>query len=80
MGLVETSRDGDVMVVTLDDGKVNALSFTALAELNAAFDEAEADSAVKAVVLAGRDGKAAPPFSAPERGDPDRRRPGCHRP
>ncbi len=57
MGLVETSRDGDVMVVTLDDGKVNALSFTALAELNAAFDEAEADSAVKAVVLAGRDGK-----------------------
>jgi hypothetical protein len=30
--------------------------------------------------LAGRDGKAATPFSAPDRGAPDRRRPGCHRP
>ena len=33
-------RDGDVAVITLDDGKANALSFAVLDGLNAALAEA----------------------------------------
>lgn len=40
--------------ITIDDGKVNALSSATFAELNAAFDRAEADQAV--TVLCGRPG------------------------
>lgn len=40
--------------ITMDDGKVNALSPSMLAELNVAFDRAESDEAV--VVLRGRTG------------------------
>lgn len=47
--------DQDVAVITLDDGKANALSFAVLDGLNAALDEAE--SSAKAVALIGRDGK-----------------------
>lgn len=55
MGSLVTYRlDGPVATVTMDDGKVNALSPAMLSELGAAFDRAEADGAV--VVLAGRDG------------------------
>ena len=39
---VAVSRDQDVAVVTIDDGKANALSFAVLDALNAALDEAEA--------------------------------------
>lgn len=42
-------------LITLDDGKVNAVSFTLLAELNTALDQAEAMG--KVVVIAGRPGK-----------------------
>jgi enoyl-CoA hydratase len=48
-----TLADG-VATITMDDGKVNALSSHMLAELNAALDRAEADEA--AVVLTGRSG------------------------
>jgi enoyl-CoA hydratase len=48
-------RDGDVAVITLDDGKANALSFAVLDRLNDALDVAHAEA--KAVVLAGREGK-----------------------
>ena len=51
--------DGDapgVLTITMDDGKANALSPAMFAELNAAFDRAEADD-VGAVVLAGRPGR-----------------------
>lgn len=44
----------DVALITLDDGKKNAITPDALADLNVAFDKAEADA--KAVVLAGRPG------------------------
>jgi enoyl-CoA hydratase len=40
--------------ITLDDGKVNALSIAMLREIHAAFDQAEADGAV--VWLGGREG------------------------
>ena len=40
--------------ITMDDGKVNALSLAMLTDLNAAFDQAESDRAV--VVLTGREG------------------------
>lgn len=53
--LVTLVRDGDVAVITLDDGKANALSFAVLDGLNAALAEAEASA--KAVALIGREGK-----------------------
>jgi enoyl-CoA hydratase len=51
--LTYETQDG-VASVTLDDGKVNALSITMLRELHAALDRAEADEAV--VLLRGREG------------------------
>jgi enoyl-CoA hydratase len=50
--LVSYRLDGPVATVTMDDGKVNALSPAMLAELVAAFDQADADGA--AVILTGR--------------------------
>jgi len=44
----------DVALITMEDGKKNAVTQQALAELIVAFDKAEADA--KAVVLAGRPG------------------------
>ncbi len=52
MSLVRTARDGGVLVVTVDDGKANAIQGEWLAAVDAALDEAEADGL--AVVLAGR--------------------------
>ena len=43
-----------IATITMDDGKVNALSLDMLGEINAALDRAVADGAV--VVLTGRDG------------------------
>jgi enoyl-CoA hydratase len=53
--LVTYSLEGSIATIAMDDGKVNALSLAMLTELNAAFDQAEADGAV--VVLAGREGR-----------------------
>jgi enoyl-CoA hydratase len=47
--------DGDVAVITFDDGKANALSHAAIDALNAALDRAAGES--KAVVLVGRPGR-----------------------
>jgi len=52
---VSTVVEGDVAVITLDDGKANAISFDVLDGANAALDEAFASA--KAAVLIGRDGK-----------------------
>lgn len=55
MGSLVTYRfDGSVATITMDDGKVNAISPAMLAELYAAFDRASKDRAV--VVLTGREG------------------------
>jgi enoyl-CoA hydratase len=52
--LVKYRVDQGVGTITMDDGKVNALSLPMLTELNAAFDRAESDGAV--AVLTGREG------------------------
>lgn len=53
-GLVGYQFDDGVGTITMDDGKVNALSPGMLAGIGAAFDRAESDDAV--VVLTGRPG------------------------
>jgi enoyl-CoA hydratase len=50
--LTSYALDGSVATITMDDGKVNALSPSMLAELMGALDRAEADGAV--VILTGR--------------------------
>ena len=45
----------DVALITLDDGKANAINFALMEELNAALDETETNA--KAIVLAGRTGR-----------------------
>ncbi len=54
MSVSHDISDG-VAVITMDDGKANAVTHDLIAALNAALDEAEAASA--AVVLAGRQGR-----------------------
>ena len=52
---VSVEYRGDVAILTMDDGKANAVSHEMLDALNAAFDEAEQNSG--AIVLTGRPGK-----------------------
>jgi enoyl-CoA hydratase len=52
-----------VATITMDDGKVNALSLAMLGELNAALDRASADRAV--VILTGREGVFSAGFDLP---------------
>ena len=55
MGKLATYQPEDAFAtVTMDDGKVNAMSPRMLGDVNAALDRAEADQAV--VVLRGREG------------------------
>ena len=53
--LVSYELQDSVATITMDDGKVNALTLQMFAELNAALDRAAEDRAV--VVLAGREGR-----------------------
>ena len=55
MGTVNYERRGEVALVTLDDGKANALSAAVIASLYECLDRAEADGA-RAFVLTGRPG------------------------
>ncbi len=50
-------RRGDVMVLHLDDGKANALTFELIVALGDALRVAEADPSVGAVVIHGREGR-----------------------
>jgi enoyl-CoA hydratase len=52
--LVTYRLEAGIATITMDDGKVNVLSPSMLAEINAGFDRAASDRAV--VVLIGRDG------------------------
>ncbi len=45
----------DVALITMDDGKANAINFALMEALNEALDKAEADA--KAIVLTGREGR-----------------------
>jgi enoyl-CoA hydratase len=51
-GPVSYRRDESIAIITMDDGKVNALGPAMLGEINQAFDQAEADDS-GAVVIAG---------------------------
>lgn len=53
---VEHVSEGTVALITMDDGKANALSKQGIAELGAAIDAATEDSNIAAAVIAGRDG------------------------
>lgn len=53
--LVNCKLQPNYTLITMDDGKANALGFDMLAQLGAALDEAE--QAAKVVVIAGRPGK-----------------------
>jgi enoyl-CoA hydratase len=53
--LVQHRVDAGVATITLDDGKVNALSPAMLTAIGAALDAAEHDDATSAVVLTGRE-------------------------
>lgn len=54
---VTLERDGDVLIVHLDDGKANALSAGVITAISAAIDQAEDDDTIGAVVLHGRPGR-----------------------
>jgi len=54
---VRYERDDKVVTLTLDDGKANALGNDMIAAIIAAFDRAEAEDGVRAIVLAGRPGR-----------------------
>ncbi len=54
---VTTERREGVLIVHLDDGKANALSFDVIAAVQAAIDEAEEDESVGALVVNGRPGR-----------------------
>ncbi|MDO8390067.1 MAG: crotonase/enoyl-CoA hydratase family protein [Actinomycetota bacterium] len=54
---ISTERIDNVVVIHMDDGKANALSFAMLAAISAAVDAAVADATVGAIVLHGRPGK-----------------------
>ena len=54
---VQLERRDEVGVITIDDGKANALSPAVIAALNAALDEVDAAGpALRAVVVCGREG------------------------
>lgn len=53
---VTRTIDGAVAVITMDDGKVNALSPSMQAEINEHLDAVEADDSIRSIVIAGRPG------------------------
>lgn len=57
MSLLTLARDQHLALITLDDGKANAFSFAMIDELHKALDEVEADPALRALVIAGREGR-----------------------
>ena len=54
---LQIERRDAVTVLHVDDGKVNALTFDLIASIKAAVEAADADDAVGAVVIHGREGK-----------------------
>ena len=57
MSAITTERRDQVLVVHLDDGKANALSFDMIDGILTAIREAENDDQIGAVVVHGREGK-----------------------
>lgn len=67
--LVRTTSEGGVTTITMDDGKVNALSPAMQQAVHAGLDVAEA--AGDAVVLAGREGRFSAGYDLSLSGDPE---------
>lgn len=63
-GLLHYELDGTVAVITLDDGKANAISHAMADAIDTALDRAEADQA-RALVIAGRPGRFCAGFHLP---------------
>src|SRR5688572_5146690 len=63
-GPVHSSIEDGVMVVRLDDGKVNVVSHAVVEQVHAALDAAEADA--QAVAIVGREGKLSAGFDLTE--------------
>ena len=53
--ILTTTIKNDIAILTMDDGRANALGHTMIGELGAALDHAEKNA--KAVVIAGREGR-----------------------
>jgi 3-hydroxyacyl-CoA dehydrogenase len=53
VAVVETEKQGDVAVIRMDNPPVNALGHTLRVGLEKAFNEANADASIKAIVLTG---------------------------
>lgn len=62
---VTTEQRGNVLVVNLDDGKANAVTFELADAITAAMQQAEAADDIGAVVLNGRPGKFSAGFHLP---------------
>ena len=56
-----------IAIITIDDGKANALGSLVWADLNSAMDKAEADDAI--VIITGREGVMSGGFDLKEMGD-----------
>jgi enoyl-CoA hydratase len=54
---ITTEQRDEVLIIHLDDGKANALSFDVIATIHEAIDAAEADDAIGAIVVHGRPGR-----------------------
>lgn len=68
--MITTKIDGDVAVITIDDGKANAISTDVADGLAEALDEAEGSPA-RAVVIAGREGRFSAGFHLPTMQGPE---------
>lgn len=53
MALVQYERKGDVVVITLDDGKMNSFTFSLIEALHGALDKAEKEDGSVSVLLMG---------------------------
>lgn len=62
---VNYEANGQVAVISVDDGKANALTRQVLADLDSALETARDDSSIRAVVIAGRPARFSAGFDLP---------------
>ena len=74
MGIINYDQQDDIAIITMDDGKANAMNPEMISAVNEALDKAERDA--KSIVLAGRPGVFCGGFDLKvmRSGDADRRR------
>ena len=64
---ISVDIQNEVALITMDDGKANAVNFDLMEALNEALDKAESDA--KAIVLTGREGRFSGGFDLGMMGD-----------